>query len=111
MGRNEVVYALSDVGVVIASAAESGGTWAGAVEALAGRWVPVFVRHADDMPDGNRRLIDRGGIPLETAQVPEVPTGWLAAREGTLGRRRPKKRRAAEARASYEQATLDLGDP
>jgi DNA processing protein len=110
MGRNKLVYALSDVAIVISSAAESGGTWAGAVEALAGRWVPVFVRQADDMPDGNRRLIDRGGIPLETAQVPEIPSGWAAAGVAPPGRPRSKKQRAAEARASYEQATLDLLD-
>jgi predicted Rossmann fold nucleotide-binding protein DprA/Smf involved in DNA uptake len=111
MGRNKLVYALSDVAVVVASAAETGGTWTGAVEAIAGRWVPLFVRQADDMPDGNRRLIDRGGIPLNTACVPEVPAGWGAVAAAPRARPRSKKQRAAEAKAPYEQASLDLVEP
>ena len=34
MERNKVIYALSDAALVVSSAAENGGTWAGAVEAL-----------------------------------------------------------------------------
>ena len=43
MARNKLIYALSDFGLVIASDAEKGGTWAGAEEGLKAGWVPVFV--------------------------------------------------------------------
>lgn len=44
MGRNRIVYALSVAAVVADAKAREGGTWAGAVEALKGGKVPVFVR-------------------------------------------------------------------
>ena len=43
MGRNKLVYALSDVAVVVSSGQASGGTWTGASEALKAGWVPVLV--------------------------------------------------------------------
>lgn len=71
MGRNKLIYALSDVAVVVSSAEGSGGTWAGAVEALTRGWVPVLVRD-DDGPAGNRALAARGAWPLSPAQVAET---------------------------------------
>lgn len=64
MGRNKVIYALADVSVVISSDAERGGTWTGARENLKHDWSPLFVRAGDDVPEGNRRLIELGGMPL-----------------------------------------------
>ena len=64
MGRNRVIYGLSDVAVIVSSAAGSGGTWTGALEAIDSGWVPVFVREGPDVPDGNRALIAKGGVPL-----------------------------------------------
>jgi DNA processing protein len=64
MARNKLIYALSDYALVIASDAEKGGTWAGAEEALKAEWVPVFVLNGTDVPEGNRLLIKRGGIPF-----------------------------------------------
>jgi predicted Rossmann fold nucleotide-binding protein DprA/Smf involved in DNA uptake len=64
MARNKLIYALSDFGLVIASDAEKGGTWAGAEEVLKAGWVPVFVVDGPSVPDGNRLLIKRGGIPF-----------------------------------------------
>jgi len=64
MSRNKLIYALSDYALVIASDAEKGGTWAGAEEALKAKWVPVFVFDGPNVPDGNRLLIKRGGIPF-----------------------------------------------
>jgi predicted Rossmann fold nucleotide-binding protein DprA/Smf involved in DNA uptake len=60
MGRNKVIYALSAAAVVVSSAFETGGTWAGAIENLRAGWVPLFVRDGQ-VPDGNRELIKRGG--------------------------------------------------
>ncbi len=64
MARNKLIYALSDFGLVIASDAEKGGTWAGAEEVLKSGWVPVFVVEGPNVPAGNRLLIKRGAIPF-----------------------------------------------
>jgi len=64
MGRNRLIYALSDYAIVIASEVEKGGTWAGASEALRAGWVPVFVLEHDQMPEGNRMLIKKGAHAL-----------------------------------------------
>jgi predicted Rossmann fold nucleotide-binding protein DprA/Smf involved in DNA uptake len=71
MGRNRLIYALADVAVIVACAAESGGTWAGAVDAIKGRWVPVYVRTGPGAPAGNELLIGLGARPLLS---PEAPT-------------------------------------
>lgn len=70
VGRNKVIYALSSAAVVVSSAFDTGGTWAGAIENLRAGWVPLFVRDGQDVPDGNRELIKRGGraIRLEELQ-------------------------------------------
>lgn len=72
MGRNKLIYALSDVAVVVSSAEGSGGTWTGAVEALSGGWVPVAVRDGEDLPAGNYALRSKGAWPLASAQVGET---------------------------------------
>jgi len=65
MSRNKVIYALADYAVVVSSDFEKGGTWAGATENLRQKYAPLFVRTGDDIPEGNRRLIEKGGLPLE----------------------------------------------
>jgi DNA processing protein len=69
MGRNKVIYALSSAAVVVSSALDSGGTWAGAIENLRAGWVPLFVRDGRDVPDGNRELIKRGGRPVSAEEL------------------------------------------
>lgn len=71
MARNKLIYALADYALVISSDHEAGGTWAGATENLKKRWTPLFVRSGDDVPEGNLRLIDAGGIPM----TPDVLEG------------------------------------
>jgi predicted Rossmann fold nucleotide-binding protein DprA/Smf involved in DNA uptake len=61
MGRNKFIYALSDRSLVIDSALGSGGTWEGALEVLAQKWVPLFVRTPGNGP-GNAVLVEKGGI-------------------------------------------------
>ncbi len=62
MGRNRLIYCLADYAIVVASDAETGGTWAGATEALKHGWLPVFVLDHPQMPEGNRRLLQKGGL-------------------------------------------------
>ncbi len=82
MSRNKIIYALGDWSLVVACAAGLGGTWAGAVENLKSRWSPLFVRASDDMPQGNRLLIDGGGIALDPGILdqPTALRGWLEER-------------------------------
>ena len=72
MGRNKYIYALADRALVISCSVGTGGTWAGAVEALERiKDVPVFVLD-DAVPEGNRQLLKRGAQPL-----PAIPASLL----------------------------------
>jgi predicted Rossmann fold nucleotide-binding protein DprA/Smf involved in DNA uptake len=102
MGRNKLIYALADVAVVVSSATGSGGTWTGALEAIKGGWVPVLIRDGEDVPDGNRALIQKGGSSLptkgfvaETVSVADL-LGFASVREQSV----------AETSAPYEQQAL-----
>jgi len=64
MGRNRLIYCLADYAIVVASDAESGGTWAGATETLKNNWVPIFVLEHDAMPEGNKLLLQKGALPF-----------------------------------------------
>lgn len=79
MARNKLIYALSDYGLVIASDAQKGGTWAGAEEALKAGWIPVFVADGPDVADGNKVLIKRGAIPFPASfdEAPSSLARWL----------------------------------
>lgn len=76
MGRNKYIYALADYALVVSSAYEKGGTWAGAIEALEKiKDVPVFVRMQDVVPEGNRELVKQGAKPF-----PVIPASSLRGR-------------------------------
>lgn len=63
MGRNKLIYALAAATLVVASEEDSGGTWAGAKEALAsGR--PVLSWLGSGAGPGNAALVGRGAIRL-----------------------------------------------
>ncbi len=66
MGRNKYIYALSDRALVVDSALGSGGTWAGALDALKQQWVPLYVRMPGNGP-GNAALVEKGGIAFSFA--------------------------------------------
>ena len=63
MARNKLVYAGSIATVVVSSAFEAGGTWAGATEALRMKLCPVLVRRT--AMEGNQALLAKGGIPID----------------------------------------------
>ena len=65
MGRNKIVYALSRVTLVVASDEGSGGTWAGATEALDRQFAPVAAWAGAGATDGNRALIRRGAASID----------------------------------------------
>lgn len=86
MGRNKLIYALADYALIVASGAGTGGTWAGATEALKAKWLPVFVLEGQKMPEGNRQLIERGAIPFPESLL-DTSSGlreWLEEHSGDL---------------------------
>lgn len=85
MGRNKLIYGLGEFTVVVSSELKTGGTWAGAVEALKGDWCPVFAREAVDAPAGNQGLIKLGALPFpsgELSAIDDLPA-WFRAHAQT----------------------------
>jgi DNA processing protein len=64
MARNKIVYALSRVTMVVASDAERGGTWEGAVEAMRRRYGRVAVWLGEGAGAGNAPLRELGAAPV-----------------------------------------------
>ena len=64
MERNKLLYGLGDAALVVASSADSGGTWTGATEALQHGRVKVFVKSTGVLAPGNSKLVRLGGIPF-----------------------------------------------
>lgn len=81
MGRNKLIYGAADYSVVVSCDYQKGGTWSGAVETLTAGWRPVFVRSGDDVPLGNRELINKGDQPLLDASLNDVDDiiSWMKA--------------------------------
>ena len=72
MARNKIVYALSSAVVVVRSDAESGGTWAGAAEALTHGYGNVAAWVGTGSTEGNRRLVQLGARPVASLDDIEV---------------------------------------
>jgi len=63
MGRNKLIYAMADYGLVISTDFNSGGTWSGAKEELKRKNARhVFVRIEGSPPPGNKKLLEIGAI-------------------------------------------------
>ena len=86
MGRNRLIYTLADYAIVVASEAETGGTWAGATETLKNNWVPVFVLEHGAMPDGNKLLLQKGALafPHPFKDAPVKLPDWMKVRAASL---------------------------
>jgi predicted Rossmann fold nucleotide-binding protein DprA/Smf involved in DNA uptake len=65
MGRNKLIYALAVVTLVVASDVDSGGTWAGATEALRRRFGAVAVWTGPGAGPGNPALVTKGATPVD----------------------------------------------
>ena len=66
MGRNKLIYAQAALTVVIASDADTGGTWSGATEALKHGYGRVAVWRGDGEGPGNERLQQLGATPVSS---------------------------------------------
>jgi predicted Rossmann fold nucleotide-binding protein DprA/Smf involved in DNA uptake len=63
MGRNKLIYAMADYGLVVSADYKKGGTWAGATEELKrNNPRPIFVRTGSNVPQGNSKLLELGAI-------------------------------------------------
>ncbi len=63
MGRNKLIYAMADYGLVVSADYNKGGTWAGAKEELKrDNALPVFVRIDESCPKGNQELMALGAV-------------------------------------------------
>jgi predicted Rossmann fold nucleotide-binding protein DprA/Smf involved in DNA uptake len=90
MGRNKLIYALSAATLVAECEEESGGTWAGAVEALGRAITSVIVWTGGGASIGNKELARRGAIGLDDLQrlfpLPHAPArAGSAAQQLALG--------------------------
>jgi predicted Rossmann fold nucleotide-binding protein DprA/Smf involved in DNA uptake len=65
MGRNKIIYGLSRAVVVVRSDKDTGGTWAGATEALSKRFATVYSWIGDGAGPGNAALVARGARILD----------------------------------------------
>lgn len=72
MQRNKLIYALSDLALVVNSDYEKGGTWAGAVEQLEKlKLVPVYVRSTGEVGKGLEALTRKGALPWSNPTTAE----------------------------------------
>ncbi len=67
MNRNKYIYASSYGTFVVASDYNTGGTWAGAVEALKNEWTKVLVWQNKEY-NGNEKLIEKGAVPYHISE-------------------------------------------
>jgi len=86
MGRNRLIYTLADYAIVVTSDAETGGTWAGATEALRNNWIPVFILEHERMSEGNKLLRQRGALPFPHPfkEAPVKLPEWLKEKAASL---------------------------
>ena len=64
MGRNKIIYGLSRCTIVVASDHETGGTWAGATEALKNGYGRVASWMGPGGGAGNSALVQHGAFEL-----------------------------------------------
>lgn len=79
MARNRLIYAQSRATVVIRADLNTGGTWAGATDALSHGWCPLLCRNYPY--PGNQALIQRGAIPIDEHWDGQLPCTGFAPEE------------------------------
>ena len=97
MGRNKLIYALSEITVVVASGTDRGGTWSGATEALESGFGRVGVWRGPGEGSGNRLLEERGAQPIRS--IDDLEAEWE-------GRRQEVEKHSGSRSSRPEQASL-----
>jgi len=63
MGRNKLIYAMADYGLVVSAEHNKGGTGTGAKEELnRDNAITVFSRQGENVPSGNKELLELGAV-------------------------------------------------
>ncbi len=91
MGRNKLIYALADYGLVVSAEHSKGGTWEGAQEELKrkpGR--PVFVRLTGSAPLGNKKLVGLGAVGFPPVAGSQAPAALLQQASVTPVKQEPE---------------------
>jgi len=79
MGRNKLIYALADYGLVVNAEYKKGGTWTGATEELKREnALTVFVRTGANVPLGNKKLLESGALEWPEIKIRENMSHELA---------------------------------
>jgi len=81
MGRNKLIYALSNLAIVVKSDTK-GGTWEGAKENIKNRWTPLFV--VESTEKGNVEIVKLGGNWIAKNEFSNIQ-GVMAARSSDRG--------------------------
>ena len=85
MGRNKLIYSMSDATLVVEREEGSGGTWAGAGEALRGRTAPITAWTGVGASSGNRALLRHGAHRLDAvSELFEMPSHDVALARAQL---------------------------
>jgi len=83
MARNKLIYALTDCTLVVAADLETGGSWAGATEALRHQLSHVAVWAGEGSGGGNQALIEKGALPvMDPEQI--LDQDWLTSEAARL---------------------------
>jgi len=81
IARNKFIFALADVGLVVNSDLERGGTWAGAIEQLRKlRFVPLYIRSSGKRSAGLDALLREGALPWPEPEDGEALEALFADR-------------------------------
>lgn len=100
IARNKFIFALADVGLVVNSDLERGGTWAGAIEQLRKlHFVPLYIRSSGKRSAGLDALLREGALPWPEPEDGEALEALFADRSNDS--------HAAAAAAAY-QGHLDF---
>lgn len=102
MGRNKLIYAMADYGLVVSAEYKKGGTWAGAEEELKrDKPLTIFVRTHGQVPTGNSKLLDLEALEWPPAMQPKN----LLQQLDELAKKRPELHESA-----VKAETLNLFD-
>lgn len=81
IARNKFIFALADVGLVVNSDLERGGTWAGAIEQLRKlHFVPLYIRSSGKRSAGLDALRREGALPWPDPEDAEALEALFAER-------------------------------
>ena len=94
MGRNKLIYAGALVTLVVASDKETGGTWAGAIEALKHGCGPVAVWRGPGEGSGNEHLEQLGAMPVGSLDDLEALLADALSKPITADKQAPTDREA-----------------